>query len=330
MDLYKHLITSALHRNSECLRIILSRDVDVNVAIAGQFTPDALSDFLFKLDSLSACWYLIKPAITSKAYTQAKRRLASLKDILVPETDRHALLDVLEDCLLKSKSTKSTKLLSTLKTNVQDEWKAGCLDVQALSLLLQEESRCWRELPASSPNDNKKILGRFVRRYTNCQVTGTRVLEYPRGLFPEKGTGPLNFSLRNLPVLRQQTSEKLQNQWRNKSNGMWHQLLLVEQELGEAGRERNWYLVRLQQCQSRGRLLAMLEARLQAVRTSDQVVKVPGKLLRLLHDLQNKLILRQVKLYDCIFGQRPKAYLAFVSAVCKREDSAPQQLPESP
>ena len=115
MNLYKLLITSALHRNSECLRIILSREVDVNVSLASQFTPDALSDFLFKLDSLSACWYLIKPAVKAKFYRQAKRRLASLKQMLVPEIDRHALLEVLEESLHKSKSGKSTKLLNKLK-----------------------------------------------------------------------------------------------------------------------------------------------------------------------------------------------------------------------
>jgi hypothetical protein len=330
MDLYKHLITSALHRNSECLRLILSRGVDANVTLANQFSPDALSDFIFKLDSLSACWYLIKPAVKSKTHRQAKHRLAILKRMLVPEIDRYALLEVLEDCLHKSKSTKSTRLLSSLKLTIQDEAESNYLDVQALSLLLQEESRCWRNLPSKSPDSNKKILPRFVRRYINCQVTGTRVLDTPRAVFPKKQDGEQKFNLSKLPLLREQTPQKLQSNWRKKSNGLWHQLLLVEQSLGEAGRERNWYLVRLQQCQSRGRLLALLESRLESSRSSDKPVKIPGKLLRQLHDAQNKLILRQVKLYDCIFGQRPKAYLAFISVICNQQDSALQQLPEKP
>jgi len=324
MNLYKHLITSALHRNSECLRIILSRDVDVDDGLAGQFAPDALSDFFFKLDSLSACWYLIKPTVNSKTYRLAKLRLASLKSLLLPELDRKALLEVLNECLHKSKSSKSTILLDTLKTDIKEEEQSKNLDIQALSLLLQEESRCWRELPSSSLHGNKKILSRFVRRYTNSQVFGARVLEYPRSLFPKPGAGQANFDIGKLPALRQQTSEKRLYQWQNKTKGVWHQLLLVEHELGDAGRERNWYLVRLQQCQRRGYLLAMLEQHLL-----DQAAKVPGKLLRQLRDQQNNLILRQVKLYDCIFGQSPKAYLAFVSVVCKQAINAPHQLPES-
>jgi hypothetical protein len=89
--------------------------------------------------------------------------------------------------------------------------------------------------------------------------------------------------------------------------------------------------------------LSMLEDRLEKVVPRDKqghktvnedagavsiAKKIPGKLLRELHDQQNKLILRQVKLYECIFGQSPKAYLAFVSVACKEDDLQPHQLPE--
>jgi hypothetical protein len=348
MNLYKQLITSALHRNSECLRIILSRDVELSPGLACQFAPDALADLYNKLDSLSACWYLIKPALGSKNYRKAKLRLKSLKKILAAEIDRNALLELLDDLLPKFKSAKSVDLLTSVQQGLQEEGGNNYLDVEVMSVLLQEESRCWRALQPELEDDahkaNKKILSRFLRRYIDCQARGKEVLTYPRSLFPKEGTGPTKISLRNLPVLQQQLPQKQQASWHRKVNALWHQLLQVEKSLGEAGRERNWYLIRLKQCQSRGRLLSMLKDRLDnAVRRGEQghktvnegagavsiANKIPGKLLRELHDQQNKLILRQVKLYERIFGQSPKAYLAFVSMACKENDLQPHQLPEN-
>ncbi len=348
MNLYKQLITSALHRNSECLRIILSRDVELSPGLACQFPPDAIADLLNKLDGLSACWYLIRPVLGSRKYRNAKQRLTALKLMLAAEIDRNALLELVDNFLLKSNSVKSTALLSTLQQQLQKEADNHYLDVEAMSLLLQEESRCWRALQPEMVDEahkaNKKILSRFLRRYIKCQAIGNKVLTYPRSLFPTKGPGPINVSLRNLPVLQEQLPQKKWNSWQRKVNGMWHQLLQVEKSLGEAGRERNWYLIRLKQCQTRGQLLARLKDQLEtelardaqsreAVEEEAEAVspakKIPAKLLRELHDQQNKLILRQVKLYECIFSQSPKAYLAFVSVACKKDESESHQLPEN-
>ncbi|MBV1906167.1 MAG: hypothetical protein KUG75_08815 [Pseudomonadales bacterium] len=308
MNLHDHLIGAALQLNSDCLRIILSRKAGPDVSIEQQFSADSLRRFNQNLRILLAVWYLLKPAVEKDTFRQSKLRLKGLQEMLAPEINRIGLLDLLADYQAKVDKPRAIKLLQSVQDRVQTEQSLARMDVDLLSLLLQEESRVWRELAPNKQNQTHKILARFVRCYKKCLLNASgseQAKESISQAILEKDRKPI--------------------QWREQVCRMWDQLVLVKEGLGDAGRERNWYLVRLVQVLERERILELLESRLRyelsenrefSGRKAKKYRRMPGKLARLIADQHEKLNLRQMKLYDCIFGQSLDEYLDFVSTIC--------------
>lgn len=301
MKLSSHLTTVALQLNSSCLRIVLSRDT------SSQFSVDALRQFHTNLAGLSAIWYLIKPAVDKSLYKQAKNRLKAVNRILVPELDRMALLDMLDELLAENRKPKVQGVLRELKQTIQEKQRVARLDIEALSLALQKESRCWRELAPISVNLHEKIQKRFVR----CYGKGKSITEG-------------QYSGHQQAILEALTLPR----WRRHFTRLWHQLDLIRMDTNDVDRARHWYAERLAHSLERSRLLEVLLKGLvrpapatfsssSSGKTANRII--PKSLQQQVQQQQHKLVLRQLKLYECIYGQTLQEYSAFIAKACKAE-----------
>ena len=282
MMLLDYLVDYALQINSDCLRIVLSRETHSTNTDTQQFSSDALHRIDENLGRLKALWHLVKPAVTKARYQCAMDRLDSLSQMLAVELDRASVLGLIDKLKARTDKKKALALLEATETEISVERSVRRHDIQAISLVLQEESRDWRELQPAEKIDDDRLLARYAIYYRKSQRKGSAVMH---GRADDWGAN-----------------------WPKTVSGTWFQLSLIKPSLTEANSARQWYLGRLVQSLERTRTLNLLESYL-----SRGGVKVPGKLARLMQARWDKLHSRQMKLYDCIFGQKPEEYAASVS-----------------